>query len=464
MNVTKERRKSILYDASRIDWENPLFTKEALKALLIPLMIEQLLNSFMGMADTMMVSQVGSAAISAVSLVDSINVLVLQVFSALAAGGTILCSQYLGSGNLKDCNRTARQVVFTILLISTVLSAVCILFRRPLLHLVFGQVEAAVMQNSEVYFLITAISFPFIGLFEAGFAFYRAGGNSRYPMTVSVISNALNIAGNAILIFGFQLGVAGAALSTMLSRAFCMIVVFYSLRKPKQPIVLDHYRDFKPELSLVKKILAIGIPSGIENGMFQFGKLAIQSSVSTLGTAAIAAQAMTIILENLNGVGAIGVGIGLMTVVGQCIGAGRIEEAKYYIVRLCKIAEGVIILSCLFVFAITKPVTFLGGMEAESAKMCFQMVAAITIVKPVVWVFGFIPGYGLRAAGDVRFSMLTSSLTMWFCRVALCIYLIRGLGFGPMAVWIGMFADWTLRGIIFSIRFLSGKWLRHKVI
>lgn len=198
--------------------------------------------------------------------------------------------------------------------------------------------------------------------------------------------------------------------------------------------------------------------------MFQFGKLAIQSTVSTLGTIAIAAQAMTNILEMLNGVAAMGIGIGLMTVVGQCLGASRKDEAVYYIKKLSRLAEIVIIASCLIVLALTKPITMLGGMEAESAKLCFNMVIFITITKPISWVLSFIPAYGMRAAGDVKFSMITSCCTMWLCRVSLCIYLCRVWGFGPIAVWIGMFADWSLRAIIFTIRFHSRKWLEHKVI
>lgn len=198
--------------------------------------------------------------------------------------------------------------------------------------------------------------------------------------------------------------------------------------------------------------------------MFQFGKLAIQSTVSTLGTVAIAAQAMTNILENLNGIAAIGIGIGLMTVVGQCLGAGRKDEAIYYIKKLSWLSEAVIIASCLLVFALTKPITMLAGMEPASAKLCFFMISFITIVKPVSWVLSFIPPYGMRAAGDVKFSMITSCCTMWLCRVSLCIYLCRVWGFGPIAVWIGMFSDWTLRAIIFSIRFHSRKWLNHRVI
>ena len=198
--------------------------------------------------------------------------------------------------------------------------------------------------------------------------------------------------------------------------------------------------------------------------MFQFGKLAIQSTVSTLGTIAIAAQAMTNILEMLNGVAAMGIGIGLMTVVGQCLGAGRKDEAVYYIKKLSRLAEIVIIASCLIVLALTKPITMLGGMEAESAKLCFNMVIFITITKPISWVLSFIPAYGMRAAGDVKFSMITSCITMWTFRFCLCVYLIRVCGMGPMAVWIGMFTDWTVRAIVFSLRFKSGKWMEHKVV
>lgn len=183
-----------------------------------------------------------------------------------------------------------------------------------------------------------------------------------------------------------------------------------------------------------------------------------------MGTAAIAAQAMTNILENVNGIFGIGVGIGLMTVVGQCIGAGRMEEAKYYIVKLTGVAEIGILVSCLFVLAITKPVTWIAGMEPVSADMCFEMVLAITIVKPLVWTCSFVIAYGLRAAGDVRFSMITSTVTMWCCRVALCIFLVKTFQFGPMAVWIGMFADWTIRSVIFIARFRSGKWQKNRVI
>ena len=441
-----------------------MFSNRMICALLVPVVLEQLLNSIMGTADTMMVSNVGSAAISAVSLVDSINILVIQAFSALAAGGAIVCAQYIGQQNHKKANESARQVLFIITAISVAVSLLCLVFQRPLLRLIFGSVEAEVMRNSRIYFFFTALSFPFIAAYDAAASIFRAQDNTRGPMLISMISNVMNIVGNAIMIWGFHLGVEGAALSTLVSRIFCAVVVLLQLRRDRQPIVVRDYYKIRPDWQMIRRILGLGIPSGVENSMFQLGKLAIQSTVSTLGTVAIAAQAMTNILENLNGIAAIGVGVGLMTIVGQCLGAGRKDEAIYYIRKLCVIAEVILICSCLLVFLLVRPITILGGMEAESAKMCIHMISWITVVKPLVWTMAFIPGYGLRAAGDVKFSMITSCVTMWSCRFCLCVLLIRVFGFGPMGVWIGMFADWTLRGIIFSLRFHSRKWLEHQVI
>ena len=441
-----------------------MFTNRMIRSLLIPVVLEQLLNSIMGTADTMMVSNVGSAAISAVSLVDSINILVIQAFSALAAGGAIVCAQYIGQQNQERANESARQVLFIITLISIVVSAICLGFKKPLLRLIFGSVEADVMRASEIYFFYTALSFPFIALYDAAASIFRAQDNTKGPMAISMISNIMNIVGNAIMIWGFHMGVAGAAIATLISRIFCALVVLIQLRRDRQPIVVRDYLKIRPDWPMIGRILGIGIPSGVENSMFQLGKLAIQSTVSTLGTVAIAAQAMTNILENLNGIAGIGVGVGLMTIVGQCMGANRKDEAVYYIKKLSVIAEVTIIVSCLLVFILTRPVTMLGGMEKTSADMCWHMVMWITIVKPIMWVSAFVPAYGLRAAGDVKFSMISSCAVMWLCRFCLSVLLIRGLGFGPMGVWIGMFADWTVRAVLFTWRFHSRKWLEHKVI
>ena len=440
------------------------FTNKKLIALMLPLAVDQLLNSFMGTVDTLVVSNLGSAAISAVSLVDSINILVVQAFFALASGGTVVCSHYLGCEKKERATNAARQLVFITFAMSLVIAIACHLFSNQLLGVIFGQVEPAVMDNAKKYFFFSAMSYPFIALYDDGACILRAQENSKLPMQISFVANGINVALNLIFVWVLHLGVAGSSAATMIARAFAMVAVLYKLRNLKMKIQLRDYSSIRPEWEEIKRILHIGVPSGIENGMFQFGKLAIQSTVSLMGTAAIAAQGMASIIENLNGIMGIGIGIGLMTVVGETLGAGRKEEAVYYVKKLCIVSEVVIIASCLLLYALVRPITYFGGMEPESAKMCIFMVTCITIVKPLIWVMAFVPAYGFRAAGDVKFTMTVSMLTMWLCRVTLSIVLARVFGFGPIAVWIGMFSDWALRGVIFTIRFRNRKWLNHHVI
>lgn len=320
------------------------------------------------------------------------------------------------------------------------------------------------MDASVVYFFITALSYPAIALYNAGASVYRSHNNSRLPMTISVISNVMNIAGNAYLIYVMKWGVAGAALATLGSRVFCAVVILLMLKRPKEVIGVGKLHKIKPDKTELKRILRVGVPTGIENGMFQFGKLAIQSTVSTLGTVAIAAQAMTNILEALNGVAALAVGLGMMTVIGQCIGAGEEEQAVYYIKKLCMIAEAVLIAGCVIVCVLTEPITVLAGMEPESARLCVYMIRAITIVKPMFWAQSFVLPYGFRAAGDVKFSMTVSCISMWCCRVALCIFLCRVAGLGTMSVWYAMFTDWAVRAVIFMTRFKNRKWMKKTII
>ena len=441
-----------------------MFSNRDLKKLLIPLAIDQLLNTMMGTVGTLVVSNLGSAAISAVSLVDSINILIVQAFYALAAGGTVICSHYLGCSDRMHAKKAAKQLIFITFALSVIMAALCIAFNGLLLRLIFGEVEQQVMDYAQQYFLISAISYPFIALYDDGASIFRAQENSRLPMQISLYSNLINLALNFLFVWGLHLGVMGSALATLAARVFSTVFVLVKLRSPRWAISLEHYLNIRPDWGQIKKILYLGIPSGIENSMFQFGKLALQSTVSMMGTAAIAAQGMTNTLENLNGILAIGIGIGSMTVVGECLGAGRKDEAVYYIRKLSWIAEAVLAASCLAIFILVHPITYFGGMEPESAKMCIFMVTCITIVKPLVWTLSFIPAYGLRAAGDVKFTMIVSAASMWLCRVSLAIFLARVMGFGPIAVWIGMFADWTVRAVIFFLRFRSRKWLNHQVI
>lgn len=444
--------------------QNPLFDNRKLAALLIPLALDQLLNSFMGSVDTFVVSNLGSAAISAVSLVDSINMLIVQAFFALASGGTVVCSHYLGCREREKANDAAGQLVFITTFLSVIIAVCCLVFNRQILGLIFGEVEPAVMENARMYFYISAVSYPFIALYDDGSSILRAQENSRFPMLVSVAANVVNLLLNLLFVWGLHLGVAGSAFATLTARIFSMIVVLIRLRKNDLEISLRGYLTIRPDWKEIRRILNIGVPAGVENGMFQFGKLAIQSTVSLMGTAAIAAQGMASTFENLNGILALGIGVGLMTVVGETLGAGRREEAVYYVKKLCIVSEIVLIVSCLVMYGLVRPVTYFGGMEPESAKLCVYMVTWITVVKPVVWVMSFIPAYGFRAAGDVKFTMTVSVISMWLCRVTLTIVLARVFGMGPMAVWIGMFTDWTVRCVIYTVRFRSRKWLDHQVI
>lgn len=441
-----------------------IFSNHALLMLIIPVIAEQFLTSLMGLADSMMVSNVDDYSLGAVQLVDSINILVNQAFAALATGGVVICSNFIGQKNKDKAQEAARQVSLSALILSVSITLICLLLRNGILNTVFGKVEDALMVKAQVYFFITILSFPGIALYNAGSAIYRAQGNTRRPLLISIVCNFINIVGNAVFIYVFGLGVAGAALSTFISRWLSAIVVFVYLHNKDQMISIRDYRTIRPQGYLIKRVLALGIPNGIENSMFQFGKLVIQSTVSTMGTVAITAQAMTNIMENVNGVAACGVGIGLMTVVGQSLGAGRKDEARYYVKKMAVWAEIAIILSCLFVFSLRGPITSLGGMNYESAKLCMYMCGLITIVKPLFWVPAFLPAYGMRAAGDVRFSMILSVISMWTIRVGVTIALVHVFGFvSPVAVWCGMFSDWFVRGVFFTIRFMSGKWLDHRV-
>ena len=441
-----------------------MFSNRDLRKLLIPLIIEQVLTSLMGIADTMMVSNVGSAAVSGVSLVDSTNKLVIFLFTAMATGGTIVCAQYLGRRDKKDSNRAAQQVLLSAFALAVTVMAICLVFRRGLLHLIFGTVEADVMAAAEVYFLITSFSYPFLALFDASAALYRAGGNSRLPMIVSVCSNLLNIVGNAVLMFVFDLGVAGAAIATTGSTVFSAIAMLVALRRPNQTVEIGRFTEIRPDFRMAWLVLSIGLPTGVENAMFQLGKLVVQSTVSTLGTTAIAANAIVIVLEFMTSMPSQAIGIGLMTVAGQCIGAGRLDEAKYYIKKLTLWSTIVLFATNWLLFFLTKPICELAGMEAAAAALTYQVMLVISIVKPFLWALAFVPANGMRAAGDVRFGMVTTTISMWIFRVGLTTLLCRFLGIGLVGIWCGYFADLFVRSIVFSLRYRSGKWAEKHVI
>ena len=429
----------------------------------LPLILSGCLQLLFNAADIIVVGRfTGNQALAAVGSTSALINLLVNMFIGISVGANVVLGKSIGARDEENTSKAVHTAIFIAVFGGFLMVFVGFFFAKPLLELMATPID--VIDLSSLYMRIYFAGMPFFMVYNFGAAILRSIGDTKRPLYFLMVSGIINVLFNLCFVIVFHMGVAGAAISTLVSRIFCAVVVLIQLRKDRQPIVVRDYLKIRPDWAMIRRILGIGIPSGVENSMFQLGKLAIQSTVSTLGTTAIAAQAMTNILENLNGMAAIGIGVGLMTIVGQCMGADRKDEAVYYIKKLSVIAEVAIIVSCLLVFALTGPVTVLGGMEPASAKMCFHMVIWITIVKPIVWTLAFVPAYGLRAAGDVKFSMAASCITMWLCRFCLCVILIRFLKFGTMGVWIGMFADWTVRAVIFTWRFHSRRWLRYKVI
>lgn len=360
-----------------------MFSRRELAKLVLPLVVELIFTALMGTADTMMVARVGDAAVSGVSLVDAVNNLMLMVFTATATGGTIVCAQYLGAHDPAGANRAARQVLLCVAVISLLCCGLCVACRRPLLRAVFGNVEDSVMDAGLTYFWVTALSYPFIGVYDASAALYRASGDAKKPMIVSAIGNLLNIVGNAVFLFVFHWGVFGAALSTTLSRVFQCAVILILHRRPGQVIVLDRYAQIRPDWRLIRAILRVGIPTGVENGMFQLGKLMVQSTVALLSTAEIAAQAVVNTMEYFTSMPSMAIGLGLVTVAGQCMGAGRPEEAKHYTLWFTVWSEILILLTGIVIFLVVGPVCrgqrpqrgeFVCGVPNDAADYCSQAV------------------------------------------------------------------------------------------
>ena len=443
----------------------PLFTRQQLIALLLPLIAEQALSVSIGLADTLMVSSVGEAAVSGVSLVDSFNTLMIQIMSALATGGAVVTSQYIGRREPKDAQRAAAQILFILSSFSCLVAAVVIVGRHAILRGIFGSIEADVMRYAETYFLLSALSYPFIGLYNAGAALFRAQGNSKISMMSSLVMNVVNIGGNAILIYGFGMGVMGAALASLVSRAIACAAVLYLLQRPACPLRVEGLRALAPQGRLIRQILRVGIPAGIENGMFQIGKLSVSSLTSTLGTAAIAANAVANTTTTFLNIPANAVGMAALTVVGQCLGAGEKDQAVYYSRRLMLFAYcGAWFMNLsAFLFA-NKFALGLFSLSPEAYAMALEVMVWFNIISLFIWPSSFTMPNILRAAGDARFTMSVSIISMWAFRVGFCYLCVLAFHGGLLAIWMGMYLDWAFRSLCFFVRFVRGRWLEQHVI
>ncbi len=441
-----------------------MFSKNDLFRLIFPLVIEQILAATIGIADTVMVSGVGEAAVSGVSLVDSINLLLINVFAALATGGAIIVAQYLGRKDVENANTAAKQLLLVTTVLSTVLMGLCLIGQHGILNLLFGSAEADVMEQALAYFAISALSYPFISVYNACAALFRAQGNSKISMAASFVMNVTNILGNTILIFGFRLGVVGAGISSLLSRLFGAVFLLVLLHKENNQVSVRNLRHWEIQPWMIKSILRIGIPNGLENGIFQIGKIIMQGLTASFGTAAIAANAMGNSIMVITTIPGQAIGLAMVTVVGHCVGAGKYKQAKRYTLLLTGIAYASVSAITLGIFIFLNPLVSAFGLSELAASTARQLCIVAGLGNFIFWPASFTLPNGLRAASDVRFTMLISVFSMWVFRVALS-YLVGGyFGLGVVGIWICMVVDWIFRSIMFVWRLFSNKWIHRKLL
>lgn len=441
-----------------------MFNRKDLMKLIIPLIVEQFLMITIGMADTIMVASVGETAVSGVSLVDSINILLINIFSALATGGAVISAQFLGRNDYKNANVAAKQLLLVTTFLSIGIMIICIFAKKAILNMLFGNVETAVMKNALTYFYISSLSYPFIAVYNAGAALFRSMGNTKISMMTSLFMNVVNISINAALIFGFHMGVAGAAIGSLVSRFLSAIIVIALLKNASNKIYIHSLTKLDFNFSMIKNILSIGIPNGIENGMFQIGKILVQGLIASFGTVSIAANAVAASIANFAIIPGMAVGLAMITVVGQCVGANNYPEAKKYIIKLTGISYAVLgSLNFVVLFAAPFLVSIF-QLLPETAQIATQLIVYHSICCILIWPAAFTFPNGLRAANDVKFTMLTSTFSMWVFRIGSSYLIGQTMGLGVLGVWIAMTIDWLFRMIAFIIRFISGKWKNHQII
>lgn len=439
----------------------PIFTNHQLITLLWPLIIEQALEVLVGMADTMMVSSAGEAAISGVSLVDMINQLIITIFGALATGGAVVTSQYLGAKKPEAAARSAGQLVALSAILGCAIAAVCLVGRTFLLRLFFGSITDDVMHAALIYFTITALSFPFLALYNAGAAIFRSTGNSAVSMKVSVIVNVINFCGNALCVYGLKMGVAGVAVPTLVSRAVGALIILTLAARPDYQLRITARTVTRLEGGTVKSILAIGIPSACENSLFQLGRVLVVSMISLFGTVHISANAVA---NNLDSVGCIignAMCLGMITVVGRCIGAQDFDQAIRYTKKLLRWDYVVQGLTNAAVLLLLNPLLSLYILSPETAKLSAELVWIHCGLGILLWPLAFVLPNALRAANDVKFTMIVSVVSMVVWRLAFSQILCVQLGWGALGVWWAMIIDWVCRLLCFVIRFQSGAWKKH---
>lgn len=434
-----------------------LFSNVDLKKLIIPLLFEQALAITVGMADTIMISSVGEAAISGVSLVDMLNMLIFGVLSALATGGAVVVSQNLGAKKIDEARKSAKQLLFVSLVLSLLIMIAMLVWRKGILKLLFGRIEPEVMNAALIYLMISAISYPFLGIYNSCAAIFRTMGLASITFKVSIIGNVINVVGNAFCIFVLHMGVAGVAIPSLVSRVVMGIILFFMLRNSKYEVHFTKEK-FNVEFPIIKKILYIGIPSGIESGIFQLGRVLVVSIISGFGTAQIAANGVANSLDSIGCIAGQAMNLAMLTVIGRCVGAGDQRQIKYYMKKLLIITYVITAAINIPLLIGLNPVLSIYGLSAETTQLAWLLVMIHNGFAMLMWPMSFVFPNMLRACNDVSYTMVASILSMFLFRIGFSYILGVQYGMGAVGVWIAMVIDWCCRILCFVARYFSGSW------
>ena len=453
----------ISYSNSNAVKRNYMFSNKYLAKLFIPLVIEVFLEYLVGLIDSIMVANVGEDAVSAVFLVDFVIAFLISIFAAIATGGAVASGQYIGAKDIEHADDSINQLIRFLLLFSVVITILIYIFKDYLLTILFGSITEEVRNNANTYMLIVAASIPFLALYNGGASMFRTIGNSKISMKIMISMNILNVIGNAVLIYVFKMGIAGAAISTLISRiGAALIIIILGLNK-KNLIYIKNKIKYKMTFSAVKRILSVGIPYGIENGMFYFGRLLILSLVSTFGTASIAANSVSTLIASFEVLPGMAIGLGLTTVISQCVGANDYNQTKYYTKKIIAIIYVSQTITSIIVLSLLPFILHIYHLSSEATSYTYKL-SWYHAVMMIIWPLGYSLPVVFRASGDAKFPMAVASISMIVCRIVLAYVFALYFHMGMIGTWIAMFADWIVKALIFTYRYLSGKWIKFKYI
>ena len=446
------------------DRSHYLFSNRELANLIGPLVIEQLLAVFVGMADSIMVANVGEAAVSGVSLVDNIMILIINIFAALATGGAVVAGQYIGRKDEKSACKAATQLVWFVSLSAVAIMILVYFGKDIILNQVFGHITAEVKGHADIYLLIVTASIPFIALYNGGAAIFRAMGNSQVSMRVSLLMNAINVTGNAILVFGLRIGTAGVAIPTLISRMGAAIVITVLLCNQTRILHIERTLKIRFDGRMIRKILAIGVPNGLENSMFQLGKILVLSLVSTFGTYAIAANAVSNAIALFQILPGMAISLAITTVISQCVGANDYEQVHYYLKKLLAIIYVAMVGTVALIFLALPLILKAYNLSDQTAAAATNIIHFHGISAMIIWPLSFALPAAYRAAGDAKACMYTSIVSMWIFRIGFSYLVGKYMGLGVFGVWVAMVIDWVVRAICFVIRYFNGKWKHGAIV